>query len=91
VQPVVASTTANAPAAVNVAALKLDSNPSGAAVMTKEGKMLCSSTPCEVKFEGEDAKEDKEHVFVFSKGGFKDTVETVKVSDKTFTAKLVSP
>ncbi len=78
------------PVAPKVAVIKLDSVPSGAAVMTKDGKELCSSTPCEVKFEGDDAADDKEHEFVFVKGGYRDATEKVKVSDKEFTAKLLS-
>jgi serine/threonine-protein kinase len=88
--PTVTESALPPPVAPKVAVIKLDSVPSGAAVMTKDGKELCSSTPCEVKFEGDDAADDKEHEFVFVKGGYRDATEKVKVADKEFTAKLLS-
>jgi serine/threonine-protein kinase len=72
-----------------VAVVKIDSKPSGASVKDKAGKVLCESTPCEVTFEGDDAADDKEHELVFSRGGYRESTEKLKVSDKEISSRLI--
>lgn len=86
-------TSTAAPTAVappKVVTIKVDSKPGGASVKDKNGKELCASTPCEIKFEGDDAAEGKEHELVFTKAGFRETTKAVKTSDKDVEARLLA-
>jgi len=71
-------------------AVDLVTVPAGATVATKDGKVLCSSTPCQVKFEGADADEGRQHELVFEKPGYRKAIETISVSRKDLAARLVS-
>jgi len=90
--PVTASVSATAPPTASAqpksVVIKLESSPSGASVKDKDGKELCEATPCEIKFEGEEAAPDKEHELVFSKPGYRDATEKVKSTEEKVDARL---
>ncbi len=87
-QTVTAPPVAPPTASVKVATMHFVTEPDGASVETEAGKQLCFPTPCDVKFEGDDAADDKEHKLVINKDGFQKATITVKASDKEHTVKL---
>jgi len=74
-----------APSAPVERKVRVESSPPGAAVL-ENGKALCSATPCDVTWKGDEAKAD--HKLTFSKGGFKASVVTVKPADEKATVAL---
>ncbi len=77
-------------ASVKVATVRFETDPEGASVETEAGKQLCFPTPCDVKFEGDDAADGKEHKLVVSKDGYQKQTVTVKPTDKSQTVKLAA-
>ncbi|NUQ78582.1 MAG: PEGA domain-containing protein [Polyangiaceae bacterium] len=59
--------------------MRVESSPPGAAVL-ENNKPVCSATPCDVTWTGDEAKAD--HKLTIAKGGFKASVVTVKPSDE---------
>ena len=79
--------TASAEPEPKVVVIKVECKPS-ATVKDKDGKELCDSTPCEIKFEGKEAEDGKEHELVFSRPGYRDTTKKITNSDKKVEARL---
>jgi serine/threonine-protein kinase len=83
-----AATTAAVPTATAAPVerkVRVESSPPGAAVL-ENGKAVCNATPCEVTWKGDEAQ--AEHKLMFSKGGFKASVVTVKPDDEKASVSL---
>ena len=65
--------------------MRVESEPAGASV-AEDGKELCSPTPCDVTFKGDDAA--KEHKLVLNKRGFKTASVVVAPADTKASSKL---
>ncbi len=79
-----AQVVAPAPSAVE-RKVRIESVPPGAAVL-EDGKAICSATPCEVVFKGDEAK--AEHKVSFSKTGYTSPVVTIKPGDESVSGTL---
>jgi serine/threonine-protein kinase len=78
-----ASASSSASPAPSVAVISIDSIPRGAIVRDRNrGNLLCETTPCELRFEGEDAAAEKQHDLMFLRMGYQRTDYSVKGSDK---------
>jgi len=78
-----AATTSQSAAAA--ATVRIDTDPDGA-VVREDGKELCSATPCDVVFRGDDEKRD--HKLVIVKAGFRTETREVKEGDPPVTVRL---
>jgi serine/threonine-protein kinase len=77
-------TATTTPAAVKV---RVDSDPPGASVR-ENGVEICSATPCDVLYNGEDAVPIKEHRLTFSKPGYRAETKSARIADAPIKAKL---
>lgn len=83
--PAVTATASAAPAIVE-RKVHIESTPPGAAVL-ENGKAICSATPCDVTYTGDEAA--AEHKIMFSKSGFKTSNTTIKPGDGSVSGTLV--
>jgi serine/threonine-protein kinase len=84
------SATPTVSATPKVATVKLDSTPAGATVKDSSGRQLCESTPCEIKFEGDDAADGKEHELTFERPGYREVTKMVRPTDKDVSVRLMA-
>ena len=84
--PVVASTAARAPV-IATTKITVDTEPDGASVR-EDGVELCSSTPCDIVFKGEDADPNRVHKLALARQGYRQETRSVKPGDPALLVKL---
>jgi PEGA domain-containing protein len=67
--------------------LRVSTDPDGASVK-ENGVELCSSTPCDILYEGDDAEPGREHKLSVSRQGYRLEVRSVRVGEGPISAKL---
>ena len=85
-----ASTTvaiAPAPAVLAPVKVRINTDPDGASVR-ENGVELCSSTPCDILYEGDEADPLREHKLTLARLGYRAEVRSIKVGDGPLNAKL---
>jgi serine/threonine-protein kinase len=80
----VASVPAPVPAPVKV---RVNTDPDGASVK-ENGVELCSSTPCDILYEGDDVDPARDHKLTLSRQGYRTEVRSIKVGDGPVGVKL---
>ena len=80
----VASVAATAFASVKI---RVSTDPDGASVK-ENGVELCSNTPCEILYDGDDADPAREHKLAFSRPGYRAEVRSVNVGEGPVSMKL---
>jgi serine/threonine-protein kinase len=76
-----------APVVPVLAILRVNSDPDGASVK-EDGVELCSSTPCDIPYKGDDADPTKDHRLTLLHSGYRSESRSVKVSDSPVIIKL---
>lgn len=90
--PTVASTAVPAgmhealPVSVKV---RISTEPDGATVK-EDGVELCSGTPCDILYQGEDADPAREHKLTFARQGYRTEVRSLKAGDSRAHVKLTA-
>jgi len=79
--------TATAPVAPTMVKLRINSDPDGASVR-EDGVEVCSSTPCDVPYKGQDADPVKDHHLTITRNGYRNETRTVRIGDSPVTVKL---
>jgi serine/threonine protein kinase len=82
----VASETAR-PAAPSLVKVRINTEPEGATVK-EDGVELCSSTPCDILYKGQDADPSREHKLTFVRPGYRVEARAVKAGDTPLSVKL---
>jgi serine/threonine-protein kinase len=83
-----ATSTATTGATANaIVKMRIDSEPPGASVR-ENGVEICSATPCDVVYNGDDTDPIKEHRLSFSKPGFRPETKSVRIADAPIKIKL---
>ena len=85
--PVDTATAATVPAATQLVKVRVNTDPDGASVK-EDGVELCSGTPCDILYKGNDADPTKDHHLTLLRSGYKLEVRTVKVGDSPVNVKL---
>jgi hypothetical protein len=67
--------------------LRVSTDPEGASVK-ENGVELCSTTPCDILYEGGDADPSREHKLTLSRQGYRSEVRSLRVGDGPVSLKL---
>jgi hypothetical protein len=54
----------------------------------EDGVEVCSSTPCDVPYKGQDADPVKDHHLTITRNGYRNETRTVRIGDSPVTVKL---
>ena len=76
-----------APAGPQFVKVRLNTDPDSASVK-EDGIEICSSTPCEITYKGNEADPSREHKLLFSKSGYRVETRSVKIGDSPVSVKL---
>jgi serine/threonine protein kinase len=68
--------------------LRVTTEPDGASVK-ENGVEVCSSTPCDILYEGDDTDPSREHKLTLSRQGYRTEIRSVTAVDGRISAKLV--
>jgi serine/threonine protein kinase len=80
--------TASAPATGPISIkLRVTTEPEGASVK-ENGVEVCSSTPCDILYEGDDADPSREHKLALSRLGYRTEIRSVTAADGRISVKL---
>jgi hypothetical protein len=76
-QPPVSTASASSATTVNV---RINTDPDGADVR-ENGVELCSSTPCDIPYEGAESDPAKEHKLTVTRAGYRTEIRAIRVGD----------